>query len=75
MLVWIGMTPPTKTTTRLRRLRGAEADGLSHKKVHRGRQQKNIDNDNLPTTKTSTTMLVYQQRKCPQDAGGDNVNN
>ena len=75
MLVSIGMTPPTTKMTRRRWRQGAESDGHSHNKGHRCQQQRNSNYDETPTTKTSTKMLVYQQRKRLRESDGYNVNN
>ena len=60
MLVSIGVTLPLTTTTTRFRQQGVEADGRSHKKIHRCRQQQNSDNDKTPTM---TTLAMRRQSR------------
>ena len=75
MLVLIGVTLPTKTTTRLCLLQGAVSNGRRHKKEHRFRKQLKSNNNKTLTTTTLTKMQLYQQRQQLQEADGDNGNN
>ena len=69
MLALIGVTAPTKTTTRLFRRQGAVAKIRRHKTRNHYQQR-----DKTLTTTTLTTMMVYQQRQELWDANNDNGN-
>ena len=75
MLVLIGVTPLTTTTTRRLRRQGAGSNVRSHKKGHRFQKQFNSDNGETVTTTTLATILVYHKQQQLWDADGDNGNN